>query len=575
MGTMHGTELPAADLGATGDHSWTMIRLCLAVALVPIGCGHACPEGACKPGAPFVDAGGARPPDWFLSPAEIVEARGGCARNTVRPYVLRGNSAELLVNGDEVFAQLYDDLTATAAGDFIWMTAWDINGGVMLRPDYQHPERSQDTRIDRVLLAAIARGVELRMLININAMSPVAAVDPITFCHPFNEAASRKRGNSTIVCAPDQRHNSDVGSLHQKSWVVKRSGETVAYVGSMDVSAGRYDTRKHDQDANWKIQPTFTQGYYGWTGGMLRVKGQSVIDIAHHLFDEWSDPAEPFPDYRLAPVTWTEPPVGAYSDPTQLQVLLSAGPRGACGHGYYCNFAPHGETTVLAATLKAIGRASQYIYMSDQFMWYPPIMNALAARMAQVPGLRVLLLTDSAFALDHLILGYDLAAIRETKFYYQWQTWAPLAGMRPRLSAYHLIKEGLPAPTRKDIAAVHNIIYSHWKVVLVDDQLAIIGSAGIEQSGMTNDVDMSVSVYDPAAVNRFRKALWSDHLGLAPDDPTLDDPIHAIEAVWPAVAGQNGRARAYWPEDVEHHLDYRAIFDLFEPCGLIDSSRCQ
>jgi len=71
----------------------------------------------------------------------------------------------------------------------------------------------------------------------------------ITFCRPFNEAASRKRGMSTIVCAPDQRHNSNVGSIHQKSWVVKRGGETVAYAGSMDVSAGRYDTRKHDQDA--------------------------------------------------------------------------------------------------------------------------------------------------------------------------------------------------------------------------------------------------------------------------------------------------------------------------------------
>lgn len=547
----------------------------LALALVLAGCGHTCPQGACKQTTPFIDAAGVKPTDWFLTPAEITAARGGCARNTVRPYALQGNSVELLVNGDEVFAHLYDDLTATAAGDFIWMTGWDINGAVMLRPDHEHPKQSAATRIDQVLLAAIARGVDVRMLININAMTPVAAVDPITFCRPFNEAASRRKGASTIVCSPDQRHNSDVGSIHQKSWVVKRAGEAVAYVGSMDVSSGRYDTRKHDQDANWKMQPPFTQGYYGWTGGMLRIRGQAVIDIAHHLYDEWSDPAEPFPDYRLAPVTWTEPPVGAYDGATQLQVLLSAGPRGACRDGYYCNFAPHGEMTVLAATLKAIARANQYIYLSDQFMWYAPVLNAVAARLAQVPGLRVLLLTDSAFALDHFILGHDLAAIREAKFHYQWQTWAPLAGARPRLSAYHLIKEGLAEPTRTDLAAVHNIIYSHWKVLVVDDQFAIVGSAGVEQAGMTNDVDMSVGVYDPAVVKRFRTSLWSDHLGLEPDDPTLDDPIRAIDEVWPAVAQRNGRARSYWPEDVKASREYGLIFEVFEPCGLMDRSRCQ
>ncbi|MCK7496692.1 MAG: hypothetical protein MZW92_41630 [Comamonadaceae bacterium] len=45
---------------------------------------------------------------------------------------------------------------------------------------------------------------------------------------------------------------------------------------------------------------------------------------------------------------------------------------------------------------------------------------------------------------------------------------------------------------------MENIIYTHWKVLIVDDEFAIIGSAGVEQSGMTNDIDMSLGIYDPS-----------------------------------------------------------------------------
>ena len=504
-----------------------------------------------------------KPPNWFLTQPEITEARDGCAR-ALCPYSLQGNSVELLVNGDEVFKALCDDMSKTQSGDFVWMTGWDIDGNVMLLPDPSDPEKASASRIDNMLHNAILRGVDVRMLLNINLLGPLKAIE---FCRPINDAAGK------TWCAPDERHNSNFGSLHQKCWVIQREGETVAYVGSMDIAAGRYDTRKHDKDPCWQSEPPFEQPFYGFTGGMLRIKGRAVIDIARHLYDQINDPVAPFYDYSMDPLPtpWCDPPVGSYSGTAQVQVLLTAGPLGGTEYGYYQNWAPKGETTVLAATLKAISLAKKYIYLSDQFMWYPPIMQAIFNQLPHVD--KVLLLTDSGYALDHTVLFYDISSIRDTKFYYQYKAWEPLNG-HDKASAYQMIKEGLDAPTL-DKPNMENIIYTHWKVLIVDDEFAIIGSAGAEQSGMTNDIDMSLGIYDPETVKGFRKQLWSEHLNLSPDDPCLNDPLDAIKTVWPRAAASRGRVRTYWPQNVAYWGYYAKIFELFEPCGYGDQSKCQ
>ena len=155
----------------------------------------------------------------------------------------------------------------------------------------------------------------------------------------------------------------------------------------------------------------------------------------------------------------------------------------------------------------------------------------------------VLLLTHSGYALDHTVLGYDIASLRDAKFYYQHRAWQPLQD-HPKVSAYQMVKEGLNGPPPYE--NMQNIIYTHWKVLIVDDEYAIIGSAGVEQSGMTNDLDMSVGIYDPAAVKQIRKHLWSEHLNLDPDN--VNDPLHAIRNLWPKAAEQLGRVRRFGPK---------------------------
>ena len=496
------------------------------------------------------------PSSFFLTPDEIAAARGGLSRNNIFPYTLTGNDVQLLVNGDNFFSSLYKDINDTKDGDFIWMTGWDINSKVMLLP----PDKN--TEIEKVLIDAIKRHVDVRVLINQNLYSPLTAIN---FCSPLNTAAGY------TVCSPDNRHNSSVGSIHQKAWVIKRNDDTVAYVGSMDISSGRYDNAQHNQDSKWQSQPKFTQGYYGWTGGMLEIKGQAVNDIARHLYQQINDPACAYTVLgqcvdSIAPEKWSNPPIKKYQSNTEVQALFTASPLAAEKYSYYSNWAPKGETTILADTIKAIQHAKKYIFISDQFMWYPPILNAINKQLPKIKS--VVLVTDSGDALDHYIAGYDLKSFSNSKYYYQYKAWQPLLN-NPKVSSYQIIKEGL------DQNSIKNIIYTHWKVLIVDDEYAIIGTAGVEQAGMTNDIDMSIGIYNPVVVKKFREQLWREYLNLPSTYQFNADPIIDITNLWPSIAKKKGRIRTYWPKTVTHYAIYDTIFDLFEPCGFIDQSKCQ
>jgi hypothetical protein len=113
-------------------------------------------------------------------------------------------------------------------------------------------------------------------------------------------------------------------------------------------------------------------------------------------------------------------------------------------------------------------------------------------------------------------------------------------------------------------------------VLILDDEFAIIGSGGGERSGMTNDVDMSLGIYDLKTVKGIRKQLWSEHLNLDGDDPCLDDPLDAIKTVWPRKAASCGRVRKYWPKPIQLCETYKYIFEMFESCGFGGQSKwCQ
>ncbi|MCQ2816485.1 MAG: phospholipase D-like domain-containing protein [archaeon] len=94
---------------------------------------------------------------------------------------------------------------------------------------------------------------------------------------------------------------------------------------------------------------------------------------------------------------------------------------------------------------------------------------------------------------------------------------------------------------------VTELIYIHSKLMIVDDERVILGSANINDRSMMGDRDseFAVMIQQDCEVNGcldgkeckvseyaqgFRKGLMSEHLGLAKNDPVLDDPTS--DALW-------------------------------------------
>jgi phospholipase D1/2 len=84
-------------------------------------------------------------------------------------------------------------------------------------------------------------------------------------------------------------------------------------------------------------------------------------------------------------------------------------------------------------------------------------------------------------------------------------------------------------------------LYVHSKAMIVDDEIAIIGSANINDRSMLGERDSEAAIYveDPKFAKSLRRELWGEHFGTL--DPALNDPSsNACFDMWRSTAISNG-----------------------------------
>ncbi|XP_006657113.2 phospholipase D alpha 2-like [Oryza brachyantha] len=112
------------------------------------------------------------------------------------------------------------------------------------------------------------------------------------------------------------------------------------------------------------------------------------------------------------------------------------------------------------------------------------------------------------------------------------------------------------------------MIYVHSKMMIVDDEYIIVGSANINQRSMDGgrDTEIAMGAFQPrhltidgqaarGQVHGFRMSLWYEHLGMLHDDFLRPESLECVRRV-------NGMAATHWElyareelhEDLEGHL---------------------
>ncbi len=328
------------------------------------------------------------------------------------------------------------------------------------------------------------------------------------------------------------------GSNHQKAAVFKSSGGDSAILGSIDISLTRWDRSAHAAtDPLRPKTPTHDTG--------VGIQGPALVDLDLCYRERWNDSTRSF---GMTPLLPTQPLIstgfatGPAAGTHSIQVLRTFGITNK-RMGY--TWSPTGEFTVWASYLNAITKAAKYIYIEDQYFlpWdYPPRFSR-----APGPGRDVDIIYQLGEAMKrgaNVVILTPSNAEDSTHMYQKFQRDIGvnyLNGIRAAGSPGDIVVASLQNGT--------NDVYVHSKLMLVDDELLLIGSTNVGQRSMTYDGEIHVAVVDSAEVlpREFRKTLWAEHSGRSPG--ALDDPTVAFGLFKTDTAASAGHLKPY-PVDV-------------------------
>jgi phosphatidylserine/phosphatidylglycerophosphate/cardiolipin synthase-like enzyme len=408
---------------------------------------------------------------------------GGWADGLTPPRA--GNAVRVLVDGVEAFAAIAD--AVDQAHTSIWLAGWFFSPELRLR--------REDERTLAELLAEAAERVDVRVLAWAGA--------PLPLFHPDRSEARGMRdalvGRSRVVCALDA-HERPLHCHHEKLMVV--DGE-VAFVGGVDLTSfhgDRLDSPDHP-----------ARGELGWHDAAARLRGPAVADVAAHFRLRW---------HAVTGERLPEPAAPAAEGNVELQLVRTVPER------IYDDL-PRGEFSILESYLRAFRSARRLIYVENQFLWSPEVVEVLTAKLRYPP--------DDRFRLVVLLPINPNNGRDDTRG--QLGVLAAADGNARRFLACALYQRGEGA----------RAVYVHAKIAIVDDEWLTIGSANLNEHSLFNDTEVNIVARDPALARATRLRLWSEHLERSASE-LEGDPAEVVDELWrPVAREQLDRLQAHEP----------------------------
>jgi phosphatidylserine/phosphatidylglycerophosphate/cardiolipin synthase-like enzyme len=195
---------------------------------------------------------------------------------------------------------------------------------------------------------------------------------------------------------------------------------------------------------------------------------------------------------------------------------------------------PKGDFRILESYLRALRGARELVYLENQFLWAPEIVDVLAAKLRDPPG--------ESFRLVIVLPRRANNGQDDTR------------GQLGRLIAADDGRDRLLAATlRSRSGGRTDPLYVHAKVAVVDDRWLTVGSANLNAHSLMNDTEMNVVTDDRALARDTRERLWAEHLELALDEVRDRDPRTLVDEHWIPIAREQAR-RERDGDDATHRL---------------------
>ena len=263
------------------------------------------------------------------------------------------------------------------------------------------------------------------------------------------------------------------------------------------------------------------------------------------------------------------------------------------------------ETSIHTAYLHLIDSADHYIYIENQFFISStagrPVRNQIAQALVErikvaaekKEKFRVIVVLPLLPAFEGSVDDSSAAVLR-VELYWEYATICRGANSLleqlksdPNISdpgqyiSFYGLRTHATAPTGLPVT---EIVYVHSKLMIVDDETVLIGSANINDRSLlgSHDSEIAVSVHDlqrfPSYIDgkakevsvfarSLRLQLWKEHTGVE-NEEILEDPLSDMcENAWKSTAAANTEFyrtvfRCYPDDRMEKISDIRAEADL-------------
>jgi phospholipase D1/2 len=292
----------------------------------------------------------------------------------------------------------------------------------------------------------------------------------------------------------DDQH--PLGASHHEKIVVV--DDRIAFCGGLDLTRGRWDTPAHQPNDPRRITPTgqAAQPYHDVqmvvTGDAAAALGALARERWLHLTGERLDPP---PDRARTDWNVWPPGLEVELDDTDLSILRTRPEyRGA-----------EAVREVERGYLDAIAAARRTIYIENQYFTARRVGAALLARLREADGPEIVVVLP--FKTDGWLSESTMGVLRE-----QLLDELQAADEHGRLRVYY-----------PWIAALGDVcINQHAKLLIIDDELARVGSANLNNRSMGLDTECDLALEARgsdrvrAAIARLRDRLLAEHLDTEP-----------------------------------------------------------
>jgi phosphatidylserine/phosphatidylglycerophosphate/cardiolipin synthase-like enzyme len=414
------------------------------------------------------------------------------------PPPREGCRLEILIDGAEALPRISAALDQ-ARGE-VRIAGWHVTPNFGL-------DRDEGARRVRDHLAELAERVDVRVLLWAGAPLPVFS--------PRRSQMRRVRDELTrgtkVRCALDSRER-PMHCHHEKLVIV--DGE-IAFVGGIDLTSlggDRFDSGDHP-----------ARGKIGWHDASSRLEGPAVADVADHFASRWHEVT----GERLASVP-PPPPVGDH----EVQVVRTVPEK-------IYDFLPQGDFRILESYQRALRSARSLVYLENQFLWAPQVVEILLDKLRDPPSDR-----------------FRVVAVLPAK---------PNNGADDTRGQLAQLAEAdddggrfLAATLQSRTGQLAGPLYVHAKIGIVDDHWLTIGSANLNEHSFFNDTEMNVVCRDPALARQTRLRLWSEHLEL-PVEAVAGDPTQVVDELWKPIAREQLERRERGEPATHRLLELRGV----------------